>query len=231
MTKKILFFIITFLLFNASVYADKTCSYSLRNPGSQNITYIIEFDDEMNARQVVKETSRPTGSDDSITQTDVTGQFDVQLERCPSYVSISGSTIKEDSNGNYAITTYNGTNTSPGVTQDSSDNFYCVAFGTDVQFDRQLARIVHYVIVIMQLLVPILLVIYGMVDLARGMASQKEDEIKKGQQIFIKRLIAGVMVFLVVAVVKFVISLLSSDTGNIMSCVNCFISEPDGYKC
>ena len=109
--------------------------------------------------------------------------------------------------------------------------FKCSAI-SDVEIDNQLAIIIKYVIIILQFLVPLLLVILGMVDFLKALTSQKEDEIKKGQQVFIKRLIAGVIVFFVIAVVKFVISSIAgNDSEGIMNCVDCFIKGPDSESC
>ena len=116
-----------------------------------------------------------------------------------------------------------------------SSNFFCSTFGPEVQFPRQLATIVHMVIIVMQLLVPILLVIFGSIDFVKAVSSQKEDEIKKGQQVFLKRLIAGALVFFVVAIVKLIISMFGSanSDGNLMSCVNCFVKgvNENQYQC
>ena len=68
----------------------------------------------------------------------------------------------------------------------------------------------------------------GSIDLIKGITSQKEDEIKKGQQIFIKRLISGALVFFVIAIVKLLISLAAgNNSDSIFSCVNNFVKGPD----
>lgn len=80
--------------------------------------------------------------------------------------------------------------------------------------------------------VPLLLIFFGMLDLGKAVMAQKEDEIKKGQQTFIKRLIAAAIVFLVVFIVQIVINLLvpknsdaTSQTNNtILNCIDCFIN-------
>lgn len=114
----------------------------------------------------------------------------------------------------------------------NAENFTCSAFGSDVYIDKHLAQITKYVILILQIVAPIILVIMGMVDLMKGITSQKEDEIKKGQQTFIKRLIAGLILFFVFAITKFVISVAaSSSDSNIMNCASCFISGPDDADC
>ena len=78
--------------------------------------------------------------------------------------------------------------------------------------------------------VPIILVILGMVDLFKAMTAQKEDEIKKAQGLFIKRLVAGVLVYLVFIIVELVFNLMGDAIGddktNIWDCAQCFISGP-----
>lgn len=77
----------------------------------------------------------------------------------------------------------------------------------------KLINIVHSIIVILKFGVPILLIIFGMLDLGKAVMASKEDEIKKGQQMFIKRIIAAVLVFFVVVVVQLVFNLSTKDDG------------------
>ncbi len=88
-------------------------------------------------------------------------------------------------------------------------------------------RIVSIVYTIIQIVVPILLVVFGSIDLVKGVMAQKEDEIKKGQHTFIKRIIAAAIVFFVFAVVKFVVSIAadSTDSPTMMDCIECFIKN------
>lgn len=73
--------------------------------------------------------------------------------------------------------------------------------------DNNFAELIHTIITIIKYGVPILLIIFGMLDLAKGVIASKEDEIKKGQQMFIKRIIPAIIVFFVVAIVQLVIGL------------------------
>ena len=61
-----------------------------------------------------------------------------------------------------------------------------------------------------KILVPVILIVLGMIDMFKAFSSQKEDEMKKAQQIFVKRLISGALVFLVITAVQFLFSILSS---------------------
>ena len=104
----------------------------------------------------------------------------------------------------------------------------CAALG-DVVIDSSIADTVALVIKGIMIAVPILLVIFGMIDLLKGVAAQKEDEIKKGQQTFFKRVIAAIIVFFVIAIVKAVVSAVSGNS-EIMDCANCFINGSKDCK-
>ena len=75
-----------------------------------------------------------------------------------------------------------------------------------------IGRTIHLIIVAIQIVVPILLIIWGMIDFAKAIIGQDEDKIKQGQRTFLKRLIAAVVVFLVVTIVQLVINLAASVT-------------------
>ena len=93
-------------------------------------------------------------------------------------------------------------------------------------------QVINIVYIAIQIAVPIVLVIMGMLDLFKAITAQKEDEIKKGQQMFIKRLLAAAIVFFVIAIVKLLFSFVADDkNGNMIDCVNCFlngVNETDG---
>ena len=97
-------------------------------------------------------------------------------------------------------------------------------------------RVISLIYTIIQIAVPVVLVIMGSLDLMKGISAQKEEDIKKGQQIFIKRLIAAVLVFFVFVIVKVVIGVAADGTKNeILDCTECFISNEcdsifDGIK-
>ena len=79
--------------------------------------------------------------------------------------------------------------------------------------------------------VPILLIIFGMLDLGKAVLAQKEDEIKKSQQMFVKRLLSAALVFFVVVIVELVFNLVARDEkAGIWNCVDCFISGPSSCK-
>ena len=89
----------------------------------------------------------------------------------------------------------------------------------------KIPQLTSFAVSIIQILVPVILIIVGSIDLIKGMVAQKEDEIKKGQQKFIKRLITAVIIFFVIALVKLIVSFAadSDDTNNIINCMDCFL--------
>ena len=77
-----------------------------------------------------------------------------------------------------------------------------------------LPNIVSLAVGIIQVVVPILLIIMGMLDLGKAVMASKEDEIKKAQTLFIKRIVAAVLVFFIVAIVQLVFGLLADADGS-----------------
>ena len=67
----------------------------------------------------------------------------------------------------------------------------------------------------------------GMLDLGKAVISQKEDEIKKQQGIFVKRLISAALVFFVFAIVQLLVNVISSDSDASTNCANCILNNKD----
>ena len=104
--------------------------------------------------------------------------------------------------------------------------------GTNLFFSGTIPYIVSTVVLLIKIAVPILLIIFGMLDLGKAVVASKEDEIKKGQQTFIKRAIAAVIVFFVIQIVQIIVRFVSGNDSNIINCFNCFINgTTDGNDC
>ena len=85
------------------------------------------------------------------------------------------------------------------------------------------AQITSLIILVIQIVVPLLIIILGMLDLGKAVIAQKEDEIKKGWQTFFKRLLIGMIVFLVIVFVKFIIGLVAENYE--VNCIDCFVNN------
>ena len=94
-----------------------------------------------------------------------------------------------------------------------------------------LAYAVSLIITVIQYAVPLLLIIWGMLDLGKAVIASKEDEIKKGQQTFIKRIVAPIIVFFVIAVTKLVVNIATGDNQQgITQCIDGFINYYENNK-
>ena len=82
-------------------------------------------------------------------------------------------------------------------------------------------RIVGIVVWGIKVVVPIMLIVIGMVDLAKAVTEKSEDKIKEAQQKLIKRAIAAVLVFLVVSLVGVVMTIVGDESyEECMTCIN-----------
>ena len=97
---------------------------------------------------------------------------------------------------------------------------------------KAVPKIISIVYISIQFAVPIVLVIFGMLDLFKGITAQKEDEIKKGQQMLVKRLIYAALIFFIIVIVKLFISIIADSTtnGNIVECIDCFLVDKEKCK-
>ena len=88
------------------------------------------------------------------------------------------------------------------------------------------AQITRTVYMILQIATPLIIILLGMIDLGKAVMAHKEDDIKKSQQTFVKRLLVGASVFLVFVLAKFVIGLVApaNDNTDMWYCVVCFVS-------
>ena len=91
---------------------------------------------------------------------------------------------------------------------------------------QTLPKVISIAYTIIQIAVPIVLVVVGSLDLFKGITAQKEDEMKKGQGLFVKRLISAALIFFVFVIVKVVISFAADKSSiEIMQCAECFINN------
>ena len=101
-----------------------------------------------------------------------------------------------------------------------------VSCGNVTDIPKKIPELTSMVVTMIQIAVPVTLVIVGSMDLFKGITAQKEDEIKKGQQIFIKRLVVGSLIFFAVVISKLLISVVADTSSvNIIECIDCFLSN------
>ncbi len=74
-------------------------------------------------------------------------------------------------------------------------------------------QIVGYVLLVFKIVIPILLIVFGMLDLGKAVIASKEDEIKKATGSLVRRAIAAVVIFLLPTIVTFIIGLIGGFKG------------------
>ncbi|MBP3461730.1 MAG: hypothetical protein J6K21_04900 [Bacilli bacterium] len=80
---------------------------------------------------------------------------------------------------------------------------------------RGLYNLVKYI-------VPVAIILLGMLDFVKAVMASKEQDMKEYQNKFIRRLIAGVAIFLVLAIVNFVLRQAKfSDSESMLGCLSC----------
>ncbi len=88
----------------------------------------------------------------------------------------------------------------------------CNVFGAGTEANKTFLQILGTAILVvrvLQIVIPIALIIWGTIDLGKAVIAGEDKKIQEGRQIFIKRLIAAVIVFLVPFVVNLVMSFVS----------------------
>ena len=82
-----------------------------------------------------------------------------------------------------------------------------------------------------KIIVPLLLIVYGMIDLAKAVMSNDEKTMKEAQGKLVKRFIYALIIFFIVALVQLVFGMLAKassgeiNKNDIVSCINCFMSN------
>lgn len=250
MKKKIVLFLVTLLfVFIPSAHASTvTCRYE-KEDTTNNVKIVYEINFNISGDQyrihslVSSDTDLSTGKQIS-TVTALNGQNGVNLRTnfsvlsqsdCPSSISLNNDYISSGgdmllvANGNSNSGNSNNGN-SGGVSWLTSSKVSC---GTINNIPAKIPDITATIVNILQFAVPVILVIMGGFDLVKGVMSGKEDEIKKGQQSLIKRLLVGVIIFFIIALVKLLVGIAAtnvSESNNIINCIDCFTKGSSSCK-
>lgn len=96
-------------------------------------------------------------------------------------------------------------------------------------------QLVGKILVVFKIVIPILLIIFGMIDLGKAVIASDEKAIKEATNSIIRRLIAAVVIFFVPTLVGAVFGLIGSfnddkTTADYDICRAC-ITKPNGTTC
>ena len=76
--------------------------------------------------------------------------------------------------------------------------------------NESLLQLIKTLVTVIKILVPILLIVLGSLDFAQAVFASSEDQIKKAQSKFVKRLIIGAVIFMIPSVLKVILTLAHS---------------------
>ena len=92
---------------------------------------------------------------------------------------------------------------------------------------KDIIRIVGYVILVFKIIIPLLIIGFGIFDFGKAVVADKEDEIKKQTKRLVYRVIAGIVIFLIPNIVLFIFTTFvddySADAQNFKTCETCFL--------
>lgn len=96
-------------------------------------------------------------------------------------------------------------------------------------------QVVGYVLLAFKIVIPILLIIFGMLDLGKAVIASKDDEIKKATKSLAMRAVSAVVIFFIPTIVGLVLGLISnfSESGakdDWNTCRSC-ITDPNSPEC
>lgn len=97
----------------------------------------------------------------------------------------------------------------------------------------ELMDFLHTVLVIFRIVIPVLLIIFGMVDLGKAVVSSDEKAIKSSTSSLIKKLVAALVIFFLPTIVSAIINLTGAkdENGNPVGsskCILCITKGNDG---
>ncbi|MBO4245613.1 MAG: hypothetical protein J5892_02585 [Bacilli bacterium] len=90
-------------------------------------------------------------------------------------------------------------------------------------------QVIGWVLTVFKIVIPLLLIIFGMIDIGKAVTSSKEDEIKKATGALMRRAIAAVVVFFIPTLVGVIMSLVKN-APDYKPCRKC-ITNPGGTYC
>ena len=113
--------------------------------------------------------------------------------------------------------------------------FMLGAFGNFCSEMSGMLKLVGYVLTIFKVVIPIIIVIFGIIDLGKAVTASKDDEIKKALKQLGYRLAAGIMIFFIPTLILLVFGWIS-DYNNLMDeaefqvCQDCLL-KPGSDNC
>lgn len=92
---------------------------------------------------------------------------------------------------------------------------------------REIWQVLGWVLMVFKIVIPILIIVFGMIDLGKAVVASKDDEIKKAIKSLAMRAVAGVVIFFIPILVGAIFGLVDSFQevkGEYKICQTCITS-------
>lgn len=106
-----------------------------------------------------------------------------------------------------------GKSKNPGDPDDGGIGFEVGDLDCDDIFQKGFGKILKQILDIVQFAIPIIIIALSIVDYVKALTAQNQDEIKKSTQKLIKRLIIGVLIFALPAILEFILKIAGAKFG------------------
>jgi len=83
---------------------------------------------------------------------------------------------------------------------------------------QTLFSILGFGVTAIKIAIPIILIIWGMLDMGKAVTSGKDDEIKKQLVTFLKRAVAAILVFFIPSIVGLIMQIINDNLADSGSC-------------
>ena len=88
-------------------------------------------------------------------------------------------------------------------------------------------RFLGYLLLVVKIVIPILLIIFGTLDFSKALMSSDNDAMQKSTKSLVTRVIAGIIIFFIPTIVNFVFTLAKSDNSSFENCRTCIFKPSD----
>ena len=105
-------------------------------------------------------------------------------------------------------------------------NFNIQSFCTET---KEIMAVLGWVLTLIKVAIPIIIIVYGIMDLAKAVVASKEDEIKTGAKRLLWRAVAGVAIFFVPNLVIWLFGTIQAynDAPGFDKCETCLLAPWD----
>ncbi len=101
-----------------------------------------------------------------------------------------------------------------------------VACGNVDNIPAGVPRLVRNIVNAIKILVPVIIIVLGILDIAKSVMASQEKDMQEYLRKFTRRIIAGVAIFFVVAIVQFIFGTIKDgSSASKLACISCFISS------